>query len=78
MLYTVLTKLHMEFDKYLLVEADSEEEAIQKVEDAEVEESFIEALTEDFDQESIETEAYICEFEYDHITTLDDILNKGE
>lgn len=74
MKYTVLVRYTKTYDKYVQVEADSEEEAAAYVMDHEVYPAFDIAMTQKFDSETIDTEAYICGYQYDRILDFDELL----
>ena len=53
MTYTVRVLLDLQFTKYMTVEADSEEEAVAKVNDASASEAFFDEMTENYDHPGI-------------------------
>ena len=52
----------------MTVEADSEEEAVAKVNDASASEAFFDEMTENYDTQDMEVEGYLCEYDYRNIT----------
>ena len=78
MTYTVRVLLDLQFTKYMTVEADSEEEAVAKVNDASASEAFFDEMTENYDTQDMEVEGYLCEHDYRIITRLEDVLARDE
>ena len=74
MKYTVLVRYTKTYDKYVQVEADSEDEAIAYVTSYESYPSFDIAMTQKFDSETVDTEAYVCCYQYDQILDIDELL----
>ena len=78
MTYTVRVLLDLQFTKYMTVEANTEEEAVAKVNDASASEAFFDEMTEKYDTQDMEVEAYLCEYDYRNITRLEDVLARDE
>lgn len=74
MKYTLLVRYTKTYDKYVQVEANSEEEAVTYVTDHESYPVFDIAMTQKFDSETVDTEAYVCCYQYDKILDFDELL----
>lgn len=76
--YTIQIRYTKTYNRYIRVSAGSEEEAVQKVYDASDYPTFDAAMTHNFDTEDVDLEAYLCNYNYDKIVTLEDMLESFE